>query len=267
MVFVMIPLIALAPRPALGQWQTSGSNIYYNNGNVGIGTAPASLLHVAGPSNLTNVTVGAPGNGVFDILAWGGSTAGFADLSSNVYFNGSTWNLRNLSNDAWMLAMNTYTGGGNWGVYHANSGGSPAALTPFFYIGATGNVGIGTGNPQYLLSVKGTIGAEEFIVTNTGWSDYVFRPDYHLQPLREVGAYIQANHHLPDIPSEVEVKEKGVSMGEMQTKLLAKIEELTLHMIREHDRNDRLEQQNQELRDRIGRLEKSAAGPTPAPAR
>jgi len=63
---------------------------------------------------------------------------------------------------------------------------------------------------------------------------------------------------LPDIPSEAEVREKGVSLGEMQTKLLAKIEEITLHMIQEHERNDRLEQQNRELQERIARLE--AAG-------
>ena len=63
---------------------------------------------------------------------------------------------------------------------------------------------------------------------------------------------------MPDIPSEAEVREKGVSLGEMQTKLLAKIEEITLHMIQEHERNDRLEQQNRELQERIARLE--AAG-------
>jgi hypothetical protein len=77
--------------------------------------------------------------------------------------------------------------------------------------------------------------------------------------LREIGAYIQANHHLPDIPSASEVKEKGVSVGEMQSKLLAKVEELTLHMIQAEERNNRLEGQNQELRDRLARLEKGAA--------
>ncbi len=74
-------------------------------------------------------------------------------------------------------------------------------------ITSVGNVGIGTIKPQYLLSVNGTIGAKDVIVTNSGWSDYVFRPGYRLRPLSEVGAYIRAHHHLPDIPSEAEVKD------------------------------------------------------------
>ncbi len=53
-------------------------------------------------------------------------------------------------------------------------------------------------------------------------SDYVFQPRYRLRLLREVGAYIAANQHLPDIPSEAEVRENGC-VGEMQAKLLPKI--------------------------------------------
>ena len=60
---------------------------------------------------------------------------------------------------------------------------------------------------------------------------------------------------MPDIPSAEEGKQKGVGVGDMQSKLLAKIEELMLHMIRADERNNRLEKQNQELRDRISRLE------------
>ena len=114
-------------------------------------------------------------------------------------------------------------------------------------------MGIGTAQPQYKLAVNGTIGAKEVIVTNIGWPDYVFRPGYRLRPLSEVGAYIQAHRHLPGIPSEAEVKEKGVSLGEMQAKLLAKVEELTLHMIQQ-------DKENRELRERLARLETRAAG-------
>jgi peptidoglycan hydrolase CwlO-like protein len=74
-----------------------------------------------------------------------------------------------------------------------------------------------------------------------------------------VAAYIHANRHLPDIPSADEVKQKGMGVGEMEAKLLAKIEELTLHMIQEHERNDRLEQQNQELRSEIDNLKERIA--------
>ncbi len=109
-----------------------------------------------------------------------------------------------------------------------------------------GYVGIGTTTPAHPLQVAGTIGAEEVIVSSTG-ADYVFDDDYRLAPLSEVAAYVKDNHHLPDIPSAEEVKEKGVSLGEMQTKLLAKVEELTLHMIE-------LEKENKELRDRVERI-------------
>jgi hypothetical protein len=149
---------------------------------------------------------------------------------------------------------------GGYGLGLALGGDSANQAAVFIKNG--GYVGIGTTNPQYLLSVKGVIGAQEVVVTNTGWSDYVFQPGYRLRPLREVGAYIRANRHLPDIPSEVEVKQKGVSVGEVQSRLLAKIEELTLHMIQAEERSDRLENQNRDLRERIARLEKAAAGAT-----
>ena len=121
-------------------------------------------------------------------------------------------------------------------------------------IDQSGNVGIGTTSPQYKLAVDGTIGAKEVIASVTGWSDYVFKPGYRLKPLKEIAAYIRANHHLPGIPSETDIQEKGVSVGEMQAKLLAKLEELTLHVIQEHERNDRLEQQNREILAKVARL-------------
>ncbi len=74
-----------------------------------------------------------------------------------------------------------------------------------------GNVGVGTISPTYQLSIEGTIGAREVIVTNTSWSDYVFRPEFRLRPLSEASAFIQQHHDLPDIPSGAEVKEKRVS--------------------------------------------------------
>lgn len=81
-----------------------------------------------------------------------------------------------------------------------------------------------------LLEVLGTIRATE-VKVETGWSDFVFEKDYKLPTLQEVENHINEHKHLPDIPSEAEVKENGVSLGEMQAKLLQKIEELTLYTI------------------------------------
>ncbi len=94
-----------------------------------------------------------------------------------------------------------------------------------------GNVGIGTTNPTHKLAVNGTIKAREVIVETNGWSDYVFADDYALQPLSEVETHIKTNRHLPGIPSSAQVAAEGISVGDMQAKLLAKIEELTLHQI------------------------------------
>lgn len=132
------------------------------------------------------------------------------------------------------------------------------------YATYNGNVGIGTNSPQHLLHVAGTIGAEEILVSSTG-ADYVFEPGYKLKPLSEVADYIEANHHLPDVPSADEVKQKGMGVGEMESKLLAKVEELTLHMIQQEKENQDLRQhmtqqetENLKLRERVTRLESGA---------
>ncbi len=119
--------------------------------------------------------------------------------------------------------------------------------------------GIGTTNPQHMLHVAGTIGEEEVVITPRG-ADYVFAPDYHLQPLNEVKAFIDEHHHLPDIPSAAEVKEKGIGVGDMQTKLLAKIEELTLHVIRAEERNSRLEREVAGLSEQLSLMNPSGSG-------
>jgi len=102
-----------------------------------------------------------------------------------------------------------------------------------FIIKNDGKVGIGTINPQSLLSVNGLITAKEVKVTLSGFSDFVFKEEYKLMPIDELEAFIKTNSHLPDVPSEKEVIEKGVSLGELSAILLQKIEELTLYVIKQ----------------------------------
>ena len=113
------------------------------------------------------------------------------------------------------------------------------------------NLGLGTtefndasSGKAYRLSVDGRIRANE-VKVYSGWADYVFESDYELMPLSEVEAYIAENGHLPNLPSSAEVAQNGVDLGETQAKLLEKIEELTLHLIR-------LEKENEMLKAEMG---------------
>lgn len=111
-----------------------------------------------------------------------------------------------------------------------------------------GNVGIGTSNPQSMLAVNGKITAKEVGVTLTGWSDFVFAESYNLKPIGELENYIRTHKHLPDVPSEAEVEESGVNLGEMDAILLQKIEELTLYVIELKKENEEMKQEIKELK-------------------
>lgn len=110
-----------------------------------------------------------------------------------------------------------------------------------------GTVGIGISNPgSWKLAVDGKIRAKE-IKVETGWSDFVFEKDYNLPTLEEVEKHIIEKGHLKDIPSAQEVKQNGIFLGQMDAKLLQKIEEIMLYTIQQEKRIDELEQKNQRL--------------------
>jgi len=117
-------------------------------------------------------------------------------------------------------------------------------------IANNGNVGIGTTNPgAYKLAVKGKIHTQEVKVDMIGWSDFVFEKDYSLPTLKEVAQHIQEKGHLKDIPSAKEVAKNGIFLGEMDAKLLQKIEELTLYTLEQEEKIQQLEKQNATLTD------------------
>ena len=119
-----------------------------------------------------------------------------------------------------------------------------------------GKVGIGTSDfsGSHKLRVEGSIGAREIKVEASGWSDFVFENDYKLRTLEEVEQYINQKGHLPEIPCEAEVTENGINLGEMNAKLLQKIEELTLYLIEQNKENQEQRKLIKELQNEVSVL-------------
>lgn len=113
-----------------------------------------------------------------------------------------------------------------------------------------GAVGIGTTNVgSFKLAVEGKIAAREIQVMTGAFPDYVFASKYKLRSLYSLENYINKNKHLPGIPSAAEVeKNGGVELGKLNTKLLEKVEELTLYIIEINKKVEKLEKENEALK-------------------
>ncbi|MEM6737303.1 MAG: hypothetical protein AAF620_14665 [Bacteroidota bacterium] len=79
--------------------------------------------------------------------------------------------------------------------------------------------------------------------------DYVFESDYKLRTLNETKEYIIKNKHLPEIPSAKEMEANGVDLGDMNMRLLKKIEELTLYQIELMEEMEAMKKELQALKN------------------
>jgi hypothetical protein len=112
------------------------------------------------------------------------------------------------------------------------------------------------------IDVKSVIKAREVIVEENAGADFVFEEDYDLPTLAAVEKYINAHHHLPEIPSAEEMKRDGVKVGVLQMRLLQKTEELTLYVIEQQNRLKQYREENisrdlviERLREQIEELQ------------
>jgi len=124
------------------------------------------------------------------------------------------------------------------GNYMTNTWG---VWTMFVVENNKGVTTLGNGDTASGLNVNGKIKAKVVNVTLNGWADDVFEKDYPLSTLSELDREIKKSGHLPDMPSTREVLQKGIDLGEMNKKLLQKIEELTLYIIDQDKRIHALE--------------------------
>ena len=109
------------------------------------------------------------------------------------------------------------------------------------------NIGIGTQSTSgYKLAVAGNILTEEVkVALQANWPDYVFEKDYDLKDLKNLEQYLQTNKHLPNIPNAKTIENYGYELSDMDSKLLEKIEELTLYIIEQNKKIIALEKRVQ----------------------
>lgn len=215
------------------------SNFSFNIGNVGIGTAsPSAKLQVVG----TMITGGSGSN-------LDGQNLSYLANSNQMLVG---WNRSRGAGETDFISNQGPGGTGGFAFYNYDNSGTESLA---MYIRGNGQLTIGNCNPySYKLAVGGSMIAESVTVKLlASWPDYVFKPTYHLTPLSEIKIYIDQNHHLPDMPSEKEVAEKGLDLGEMNKLLTKKVEELTLYLI---DKDKQLNEQQLKLRDQAVFIQK-----------
>lgn len=208
--------------------------IFDQNDNLGIGTdATQGRLHINGINEST----------IF------------------VERNSGTWASTKVK-----IGISTNTGPA--GLRFQVSSNTGSSYVDVLHLANNGKVGIGTTNPASTLTVNGdllvtnTSGTGQTVIYSNGFirarelsidlasiPDYVFEKNYSLMKLDDLREYIDSAKHLPNIPSAPEYQKTGsIAVGELQLKLLEKIEELTLYTIQ-------LNEENKELRKRIEALE------------
>ncbi len=208
-------------------WTVSGTNIYVpNSQNVGIGTStPATKVTVNGGLRIDDgATFTGAVNSTITTTPWlsfGPPNSGEGIGSPRTTDAVNQWGLNFYTGYAMRLCLT------NTGSVLINK----ATQT----------------NTAYKLDVAGIIRGDKVVVNSTG-ADFVFDSTYQLPSLRIVEAFIKKNHHLPGIDSAGLMQKNGLDIGDNQTLLLQKVEELTLYLLE-------IKKENEDLKKRLGELE------------
>jgi hypothetical protein len=209
-ILVVVAVLVLFAAAAQAQWSTNGVKIYYNSGNVGIGTSnPSQLLSLYGATKANiyqeSAYTGTPAvsqtlasinqvaaDGEQFLIAFRKLSDNSHDILQSCYINSlgnfaefqyfgfatQKWQMRpgvkdaEFVNNGKVYFNNNVTGG----VFGANAGA----------------VGIGvTSIPTGIkLAVAGKVACKEVEVTLAYFPDYVFSSDYKLRSLYDVENFV-----------------------------------------------------------------------------
>ncbi|MCP4675613.1 MAG: hypothetical protein GY854_08945 [Deltaproteobacteria bacterium] len=219
---------------------------------VGIGTkSPSAKLDIRDSDNadFAGVKIQAYGSYVWD---WIGLKLDPSTSSNSSGKNHAAIEVQDDNHFIWALPYQDSHDFYQWGIFWAgnsnanpsfHSGENSSNPNEIAFIGngrLKASINLNSGNSYF----KKLYTTEVVVRSGRPWPDYVFEEDYNLMSLVDVEDYIAKNKHLPEIPSASDVAETGIVVAENQTKLLKKIEELTLYLI---DQNKKIESQNSRL--------------------
>ncbi|MEP5601480.1 MAG: hypothetical protein ABJL44_10705, partial [Algibacter sp.] len=198
--------------------------------NVAIGTF-SGYNHVGDNNTFLGLNSGQSSDGNYNLYL--GRESGYnVSGNNNVFLGNEAGSYSNGSNNVFLGNLAGWVANGDNRLYIDNSGTS----TPLIYGKFdTDQVGINTNYipSDYTFAVNGKMIAKEILVQVDPWPDFVFNKEYDLPSLKEVEHHIKEKGHLENIPSATEVEESGILLGNMNAKLLQKIEELTLYTIQQ----------------------------------
>lgn len=191
--------------------------------------------------------------GIFDIAQHWGAHAATVNTNDVVLATGC-----NTSGSLWLVSRKS-----SYGIRFATYANCSNAPVERMRIDGAGKVIIGnidtwwpTVNSNYSLFVEKGIRTEEVRVDLKGsWPDYVFTSDYNRLSIEELEEYLTINQHLPNIPAATEIEEDGIDLGEMDAKLLEKIEEQALYIIELNTKLKAQQAENEEMKKRLEKLE------------
>lgn len=225
-------------------WNLTDQRITLSDSNylIGIGTQnPLEKLHIEnGRLLIRGIDNWFPGITLHNAI--GRSVFHLRGTTNSNNFSSTEIVLEDLTNSKRWSILNTNSNTFTLVNYsEATSYRSPfkidfAAPTNSFAMNMEGNIGIGTAPTQYKLAIAGSIISEEVIVKlKSDWPDFVFKENYILDDLQDVKHFIKYNGHLKGIPSAEDIAQSGINLAEVQKKLLQKIEELTLYIIKQNE--------------------------------